>query len=104
MLKEETGDQRAADTSILLAQREEAYSMTTNQRTTTTATNKQTGAYQEMTRTSDEYFDLVSTLYHALKGAKTYSCYAADARAAGDQELAKFFEQCQEQAASKADT
>lgn len=59
--------------------------------------------YETITRTNDEYFDLVSALYHSLKGAKTYACYVEDARAAGDQELAKFFEQCQQQSVTRAD-
>jgi len=76
--------------------------MMTPERQTTTATEQRV-AYQDMTRTSDEYFDLVSTLYHSLKGAKTYACYAEDARAAGDQELASFFDQCQQQSLSKVE-
>ena len=77
--------------------------MTTEKHTATTTTQKPTLDYPMMTRTSDDYFDLVSTLYHGLKGAKTYSCYAEDARAAGDEELAKFFDQCQKQAVSKVE-
>ena len=73
--------------------------MMTPERQTTTTTEPRV-AYQDMTKTSNEYFDLVSTLYHSLKGAKTYACYAEDARTAGDQELASFFELCQQQSLS----
>src|SRR5438874_13271891 len=75
----------------------------TPERQTNTVTEKRTERFAEMTRTSDDYFDLVSTLYHSLKGAKTYACYAQDARAAGDEELAKFFDQCQQQSLGKVE-
>ncbi|HLZ56538.1 MAG TPA: hypothetical protein VKR06_06280 [Ktedonosporobacter sp.] len=59
--------------------------------------------YQQVTNTKDEYFDLVSTLYHKLKAAKTYASYAQDAKACGDQELAQFFQQCQQSDLNRVD-
>ena len=43
------------------------------------------------TGTRDEHFDLVSVLYHALRGADACERYASDAEAAGDERLAAFF-------------
>lgn len=40
---------------------------------------------------SDPSYNLVSVLYHALKGADLYSQYITDAEAAGDTELRDFF-------------
>ncbi|GCE48753.1 hypothetical protein EI42_03874 [Thermosporothrix hazakensis] len=51
---------------------------------------------ERVTNTSNTYFDLVSVLYHALEGAKTYAIYAQDAQRDGDQELAQFFYQAQQ--------
>jgi hypothetical protein len=42
-------------------------------------------------KTRDEHFDLVSVLYHALRGANACGRYASDAEAAGDERLAAFF-------------
>ncbi len=46
-------------------------------------------------RTRDEHFDLVSVLYHALRGAHACGRYASDAEAAGDERLAAFFGEAQ---------
>ncbi len=43
------------------------------------------------TGTSDETYDLVSILYHALQGAETYDQYVTDAEQRGDKDLAQFF-------------
>jgi uncharacterized protein (DUF2267 family) len=43
------------------------------------------------TGTTDEHYDLVSSLYHALQGADTCVTYLQDAEQAGDQELIQFF-------------
>ena len=51
----------------------------------------------QQTSVSNPDYDLVSTLYHSLKSAQTYSTYCQDAKAAGDQDLANFFEQMQQQ-------
>jgi hypothetical protein len=57
------------------------------------STGKGDGA---LTGTADEHYNLVSVLYHALKGAQTYAQYVRDAEEAGDSELAEFFEDMQE--------
>lgn len=45
------------------------------------------------TGTPDPHFNLVSVLYHALKGGATIDQYVSDAEGAGDQELADFLRQ-----------
>jgi hypothetical protein len=45
-----------------------------------------------LTGTPDEHYDIVSVLYHALKGAAVCAEYLEDAQRAKDQELASFFE------------
>lgn len=52
---------------------------------------------QQQTSFSNQDYDLVSTLYHSLKSAQTYATYAQDSQNAGDQELAGFFQQMQQQ-------
>lgn len=47
------------------------------------------------TGTRDEHFNLVSVLYHTLEEADTIQKYIDDARKAGDDELASFFEDVQ---------
>jgi hypothetical protein len=47
------------------------------------------------TGTTDEHYDLVSALYHALQGADTCVTYVQDAEQAGDQELVQFFREAQ---------
>ncbi|WP_164020450.1 hypothetical protein [Pyxidicoccus trucidator] len=49
------------------------------------------------TGTRDEHYNLISALYHLLKGASTGEQYIADAEEAGDQELAQFFRDWQEE-------
>jgi hypothetical protein len=51
---------------------------------------------QNLTNTRNDYYDLVSVLFHALESAKTQAIYRQDAMAYGDQELTLFFEQCQQ--------
>lgn len=55
------------------------------------------------TNTPDHQYDLVSVLYHALEGAQTYAQYAEDAGREGDQELAQFFLQTQQNQISCAE-
>lgn len=55
------------------------------------------------TNTPDPHYDLVSVLYHALEGAQTYAGYAEDAGRSGDQELAQFFLQTQQNQISCAE-
>ena len=52
---------------------------------------------QQRTSTNNLYYDLVSVLYHALEGGQTYATYIQDAQQAGDQQLAQFFQQVQQQ-------
>jgi hypothetical protein len=40
----------------------------------------------------DESYNLISVLYHALKGAETCGTYLRDAEAADDEDLVEFFE------------
>ena len=44
------------------------------------------------TGTKDEHFNLISTLYHALKCSACCETYIQDAEQAGDRELVKFFQ------------
>jgi hypothetical protein len=50
---------------------------------------------QQTTGTSDEHYNLISVLYHALNGADTCDRYALDAETAGDERLAAFFRETQ---------
>ena len=45
------------------------------------------------TGTNNEKYDLISVIHHSLEGAATYEQYIKDAKAAGDDELANFFEE-----------
>jgi len=54
-------------------------------------------------RERDEVYGLMSVMYHALKGAETYSTYVRDAERADDEELADFFEQCCNEKMARAD-
>ena len=55
---------------------------------------------QQTPNVQNVQYDLVSVAYHALEGATTYQQYAQDAQQSGDQELAQFFQQVCQQAAS----
>ncbi len=50
----------------------------------------------------DIVFDLVSVQYHALKAAKAYDSYVADAE--GHDDVRNFFEECARQDAERAKT
>jgi hypothetical protein len=52
---------------------------------------------EAQTGTRDEHYNLISALYHLLEGASTCEQYIADAEEAGDQELAQFFRDWQEE-------
>jgi hypothetical protein len=52
---------------------------------------------EQQTGTRDEHYNLISVLYHLLKGAATVGQYIRDAQEAGDQELAQFFKDWQEE-------
>ena len=51
--------------------------------------------------TSDPTYNLVSVLFHALQGADLYEKYAGDA--GGDQDLATFFREVQQQEKQRAE-
>ena len=57
---------------------------------------------ERATGTPDHHYDLVSVLYHALQGGETSQMYIDDARKAGDEELAAFFEQVQTEDRNRA--
>ena len=57
---------------------------------------------ERATGTPDHHYDLVSVLYHALQGGETSQMYIDDARRAGDEELAAFFEQVQTEDRNRA--
>ena len=50
---------------------------------------------QQQTSVSNQYYNLVSVLYHALEAAQTSATYMKDAQ--GDQQLSQFFQQVQQQ-------
>ncbi len=56
----------------------------------------------QSTGTRDITYNLVSVIYHALQGAETYHTYVQDAEAEGDQELASFFREVQQQSSDTA--
>jgi hypothetical protein len=58
---------------------------------------------ERATGTPDHDYDLISVLYHALQGGETSELYIDDARAAGDEELAAFFEQVQTEDRNRAE-
>jgi len=57
---------------------------------------------ESATGISNATYDLVSVLYHALEGGATYDKYIQDAEQEGDQELAQFFRQVQQDDAQRA--
>lgn len=58
---------------------------------------------QNQTGTSNEYYNLVSIMYHALNGAQTYDTYISDAEHSGDHDLAQFFREVQHEDKRRAD-
>jgi len=57
---------------------------------------------EQLTGISDTVFDLTSVFYHAAEGGQVYAKYIEDANREGDQELAEFFKEVQEQDAWRA--
>lgn len=55
------------------------------------------------TGTRDEHYNLMSVLYHTLRGADVIERYIQDARGNNDDELARFFEDVQEQDRQRAE-
>ena len=51
----------------------------------------------------DATYNLVSILYHALQGAETYREYVRDAERDGDQELAQFCREVQQEERRRAE-
>jgi hypothetical protein len=49
------------------------------------------------TGTSNELYNLVSIMYHALNGAQIYDTYILDAERSGDRDLAQFFREVQQE-------
>ena len=52
---------------------------------------------QSQTGTSNQDYNLVSIMYHALNGAQTYDIYIRDAEQSGDNDLAQFFREVQQE-------
>jgi rubrerythrin len=52
---------------------------------------------------SDVMFDLISVQYHSLKAGHDYGQYVRDARNAGYDDVASFFEQVMQEDAQRAD-
>jgi len=52
---------------------------------------------ERQTGTRDAHYNVISTLYHLLKGASTAEQFIQDAEQAGDPELARFFRDWQEE-------
>ncbi len=57
---------------------------------------------EQVTGVKDSVYNLTSVLYHAAQGGTVYAKYIDDAEQEGDQELAEFFRQVQQQDAERA--
>lgn len=57
---------------------------------------------EQSTGVSDSVYNLGSVFYHAAQGGQVYAKYIEDAEQEGDQELADFFRQVQQQDAERA--
>ena len=55
------------------------------------------------TGTKDKHYNLTSVLYHALQGGEVYDQYISDAEADGDDELAQFFKDVQNEEKDRAE-
>jgi len=60
------------------------------------------GEGEQLTGVSDNAYNLTSVLYHAAQGGTQYAKYIEDAESEGDQELADFFHEVQQQDAERA--
>lgn len=58
---------------------------------------------EQATRTRNEHYDLVSILYHTLQEAETIQTYIDDARSKGDDEVAGFLAEVQQQDQDRAE-
>ncbi len=68
-----------------------------------TSTGKNAGAAGGRRAADDPHYNLISILYHALKGADLYDEYISDAEAAGDTELRDFFVEVQREETQRAE-
>lgn len=57
---------------------------------------------ERVTGVSDTVYNLGSVFYHAAQGGQVYAKYIEDAEREGDQELASFFREVQQQDAERA--
>jgi phage protein U len=57
---------------------------------------------EQLTGVRDNAYNLTSVLYHAAQGGTQYAKYIKDAEREGDQELADFFREVQQQDADRA--
>ena len=55
------------------------------------------------TGTKDKHYNLTSVLYHALQGGEVYDQYISDAEADGDDQLAQFFNDVQNEEKDRAE-
>lgn len=62
-----------------------------------------TAQKQSNTGSSNQQYDLVSVLYHSLEAAATYEQYIEDAKQAGDNDLASFFQEVKDTNSSLAE-
>ncbi len=60
-------------------------------------------SFEDELNTPNEEYNLVSILYHALQGAETYMDYVEDAEENGDEELADFFKDVQQEEIRRAE-
>jgi rubrerythrin len=58
---------------------------------------------ESATGTKDEQYNLVSVLYHALEGGELYDKYISDAEQTGDDDLAGFFREVQQEERQRAE-
>jgi rubrerythrin len=58
---------------------------------------------ERTTGTQDVHYNLISVLYHTLQGAETSMQYMADAEESGDEELARFFREVQDENRRRAE-
>lgn len=57
---------------------------------------------EQVTGIKDTVYNLASVIYHAAEGGTVYAKYIEDAEQEGDQELADFFREVQQQDAERA--
>jgi rubrerythrin len=57
---------------------------------------------EQVTGVRDSVYNLASVFYHAAQGGQVYAKYIEDAEQEGDQELADFFRQVQQEDSQRA--